>query len=226
MAETKKETVTFLVGSDDEEEKSTSTFQCPSTEPPSKESYSSKEANKGKENIRTPNLMDRREKEFKRRRRSDINILQNDIPARGATSSFTRDRHISDTDSSTRRFVLNPSSKVQLEVRRNHSVPPDNKFDITTPKKPFVQSQKNQIRVLNNSSFDKRLENNPKLTFSVGPPIDIGHGNSNGNERTNHIDPAIESPTNESVVGSLPRTLSTSVLRIKSRRSFWEKVVG
>ena len=27
-------------------------------------------------------------------------------------------------------------------------------------------------------------------------------------------------------VGSLPRTLSTSVLRIKHRRSFWEKVVG
>ena len=45
-------------------------------------------------------------------------------------------------------------------------------------------------------------------------------------EKTQEEPAGVGSPSDESIVGSLPRTLSTSVLRIKHRRTFWEKVVG
>ena len=61
------------------------------------------------------------------------------------------------------------------------------------------------------------------------------HNNNSDEQRLNpHVTSAAtvgdltaeEKREGDEDVGSLPRTLSTSVLRIKHRRSFWEKVVG
>ena len=83
----------------------------------------------------------------------------------------------------------------------------------------------------NNSTQNHRSKSSGLMTFvhagtnasNQSPTMD-----SHNSPKTNRSkeEPAVGSPTNESVVGSLPRTLSTSVLRIKSKRSFWESVVG
>lgn len=132
-------------------------------------------------------------------------------------------------------------------------VPPDDKFISRQQTNKTNQIQRNQIRVLGNNNFIKGAENNPNMDSYVVPPNEIEERNLNLAE-THSIhrniypnivtpssetkieisskrieskeEPAIGSPSNDSIVGSLPRTLSTSVLRIKHRRSFWEKVVG
>lgn len=120
MAETKKETVTFLIGDNEEDENSTKISEYTNIEKPAKALHILNDTTcVGKENIRDVNFMDIKEKEHKRRRQSDVCILPMYNPTRGTT--YDRYRHNSDTDSYSRRFVLHPSSKVSLEVRRNHS---------------------------------------------------------------------------------------------------------
>ena len=82
-------------------------------------------------------------------------------------------------------------------------------------------------RTRKNAVVDNRAHNN-----------NIGGGDEhNGGKRLNPVSHVTSAATvgdltaeekreGDEDVGSLPRTLSTSVLRIKHRRSFWEKVVG
>ena len=83
----------------------------------------------------------------------------------------------------------------------------------------------------NNSTQNYRSKSSSLVTSvhtdtnasNLSPAID---NQSSPKPNRSKEEPAVGSPTNESVVGSLPRTLSTSVLRIKNKRSFWENVVG
>lgn len=129
-------------------------------------------------------------------------------------------------------------------------------YYIGKTKKNTQGQQRRSIRVLGSANFMKGFESNQNLDScrknsgtgipavencnnDSSPPETEANGNpkiirssSNVNIEnatgTNESkeEPPIGSPSNESVVGSLPRTLSTSVLRIKHRRSFWERVVG
>ena len=132
-----------------------------------------------------------------------------------------------------------------------NTVLPDDKGKQKTPPSRSNSTQRNQIRVLNRSNFKRRVESNPNLKETNSSPTIIEEWNikpsgANSNNSTQNIaippsgcqtrkgltrieskeEPSIGSPSNESTVGSLPRTLSTSVLRIKHRRTFWEKVIG
>ena len=119
MAANKKETVTFLIGDEDEEDSSTKTANNKINETTTVQLHILNDSAVCKDNVRDINLMETREEGHKRRRQSDVCIPTNYNPTRGAKCD--RNRHSSDKDSISRRFVLNPSSKVPLEVRRNHS---------------------------------------------------------------------------------------------------------
>ena len=128
------------------------------------------------------------------------------------------------------------------------TVPPEGNVVTRCQGSRNATSQRNQIRVLNKSNAQNKVESNPNLESYFGSPKQIKESHSNPittyssqttpriitpSSGTNNLsksgskeEPTIGSPSNESVVGSLPRTLSTSVLRIKHRRTFWERVVG
>ena len=132
------------------------------------------------------------------------------------------------------------------------TVPPDEKIGKKFLGNRNSTSQRNQIRVLNKSNIRRNIESNPNLESYFGSPRTIQETHSNPitcyssqtapriitspsgtktfeqtlSKHGSREEPPIGSPSNESVVGSLPRTLSTSVLRIKHRRTFWERVVG
>ena len=91
------------------------------------------------------------------------------------------------------------------------------------PKGDFCEVSTNHLESKNSNINDSTLNNiNPDVRT---PSSEIKLEKDSKRNETKE-EPPIGSPSNESLVGSLPRTLSTSVLRIKHRRSFWEKVVG
>ena len=73
------------------------------------------------ENINNSNISKYKEKHTNKRRQSDVSSSPQQNPIRGEACYFDRFRHRSDNDTKSRRFVLNASSKVPIEVRRNHS---------------------------------------------------------------------------------------------------------
>ena len=73
------------------------------------------------ENINNSNISKYKEKHTNKRRQSDVSSSPQQNPIRGEACYFDRYRHRSDNDTKSRRFVLNASSKVPIEVRRNHS---------------------------------------------------------------------------------------------------------
>ena len=129
MADAKKEFVTFLIGDDEDEEEEDfskiSPYQntdrqhaacnfttCNSIDNPKR---------RNDENINNSNISKYKEKHTNKRRQSDVSSSPQQNPIRGEACYFDRYRHRSDNDTKSRRFVLNASSKVPIEVRRNHS---------------------------------------------------------------------------------------------------------
>ena len=119
MATNKKDTVTFLIGDNEEEDSSTKPVSNNINENPAVQLRTFNDSGVCNDNFKNVNLMETKTEGHKRRRQSDVCMPTNYNPTRGAT--YDRNRHSSDKDSLSRRFVLNPSSKVPLEVRRNHS---------------------------------------------------------------------------------------------------------
>ena len=121
MAVTKKETISFLIGESEEEDDPVK----PTGQKPSNRSTAQwgifDFSNALEDNVRDVNFMETWEEENKRRRQSEVCIPTSHIPTRGTTTTCGRNRHCSDNDSLSRRFVLNPLSKVPLEVRRHYS---------------------------------------------------------------------------------------------------------
>lgn len=131
-------------------------------------------------------------------------------------------------------------------------MPADEKEGTKYPVNRNSTSHRNQIRVLNKNNCRSKVESNPNLESYFGSQRIIKESYSNPittyssqttpliitspagaktleqtlNKNGSREEPPIGSPSSDSVVGSLPRTLSTSVLRIKHRRTFWERVVG
>ena len=129
MADAKKDFVTFLIGDDEDEEEEDfskiSPYQntdrqhaacnfttCTSIDNPKRTND---------ENINNSNISKYKEKHTNKRRQSDVSSSPQQNPIRGEACYFDRHRHRSDNDTKSRRFVLNASSKVPIEVRRNHS---------------------------------------------------------------------------------------------------------
>ena len=129
MADAKKDFVTFLIGDDEDEEEEDfpkiSPYQntdrqhaacnfttCTSIDNPKRTND---------ENINNSNISKYKEKHTNKRRQSDVSSSPQQNPIRGEACYFDRYRHRSDNDTKSRRFVLNASSKVPIEVRRNHS---------------------------------------------------------------------------------------------------------
>jgi hypothetical protein len=127
MADTKKGNVIFCIGDDDEEEVSVNISNNQYIDKQNKTAHSSNNENIGKENVKSAALMEQKETTRKKRRQSDVCISStmcisaNYNPTRGATCGIDRYRHNSDTDPTSRLIVLHPTSKVPIEVRRNHS---------------------------------------------------------------------------------------------------------
>ena len=122
MADTMKGNVLFLIGDDDEE---VDDIKIPSNNQNAETTLLGKtnpncSTPVGKENIKTVNF-DENLNTNGVRRRSVSSLPLNSTPTRNATYGIDRNRHHSNTDEVPRRFVLHPSSKVSLEVRRNHS---------------------------------------------------------------------------------------------------------
>ena len=129
MADAKKDFVTFLIGDDEDVEEEDfskiSPYQntdrqhaacnfttCTSIDNPKRTND---------ENINNSNISKYKEKHTNKRRQSDVSSSPQQNPIRGEACHFDRYRHRSDNDTKSRRFVLNASSKVPIEVRRNHS---------------------------------------------------------------------------------------------------------
>ena len=127
MADTKKGNVIFCIGDDDEEEASENISNNQYIDKQDKTIHISNNENIGKENVKFAALMEPKETTRKKRRQSDVcisstkSISANYIPTRGTTCGIDRYRHHSNTDPTSRLIVLHPTSKVPLEVRRNHS---------------------------------------------------------------------------------------------------------
>ena len=124
MADTMKGNVVFLIGDDEEQIEdiniisSTQNAESKSLGKP----YLNSTERLGKENGKSVNFEENINiKTNGARRQSVSSIPSNFNPTRNATYEIDRDRHHSATDEEPRRYVLNPSSKVSLEVRRNHS---------------------------------------------------------------------------------------------------------
>ena len=132
MADAKKDFVSFSIGEDEDEEEEIfskiSPYQntdrqhaaCTFTTCNSIDNPKCKKD----ENINNSNLYSiskSKEKHTNKRRQSDVSSSPQQNPIRGEACYFDRYRHRSDNDTKSRRFVLNASSKVPIEVRRNHS---------------------------------------------------------------------------------------------------------
>ena len=130
------------------------------------------------------------------------------------------------------REPLTPQTNIHHQVQRGviHSMRSrDNLTKMVEGGHNFDSSDK--LLLENNSTQSYRSKSSTLVTFvhtdtnasNLSPTID--NHNSPKTNRSKE-EPVVGSPTDESLVGSLPRTLSTSVLRIKNKRSFWESVVG
>ena len=109
----------FLIGDDEEDEElRNSSFAEKLELSKSAKSNSNIIAPHAKENVKSVNFGDNlKTNTYDVRRQSVSAIPENLKPPRN--TKFDRNRHYS--DEVPRRFVLNPSSKISLEVRRNHS---------------------------------------------------------------------------------------------------------
>ena len=119
MVDTMKGNVVFLIGDDEEDEEfKNSSFSGKLESSKSAKSNSNIIAPYAKDNVKSVNFGDNLETNtYDVRRQSVSAIPENLKPPRNAM--MDRNRHYS--DEVPRRFVLNPSSKISLEVRRNHS---------------------------------------------------------------------------------------------------------
>ena len=117
MADTIKGNVVFLIGDDDEEDE-------PRKSPLHQKSESSKFLKSkmtvtpsSKDNVKCVNFENNPGKNLHDVRRQSVSSIPSNLnPTR--KGAYNRNRHYS--DEVQRRFVLNPSSKISLEVRRNH----------------------------------------------------------------------------------------------------------
>ena len=133
MADAKKDFVSFLIGDDDDDEEEEDFSKISPYQNTDRQhaacnfttcnSIDNPKCQKG-ENINSSNLYTiskSKEKHTNKRRQSDVSSSPQQNPIRGEACYFDRFRHRSDNDTKSRRFVLNASSKVPIEVRRNHS---------------------------------------------------------------------------------------------------------
>ena len=93
------------------------------------------------------------------------------------------------------------------------------------PKYPISNSVKT-LQLSPTRSRSKHININSPMIASPTLEDESEKSSKRKPEKTQEEPAGVGSPSDESIVGSLPRTLSTSVLRIKHRRTFWEKVVG
>ena len=93
------------------------------------------------------------------------------------------------------------------------------------PKHPISKSVKT-LQLSPTRSRSKHININSPMIASPTLENELEKSSKRKPEKTQEEPAGVGSPSDESIVGSLPRTLSTSVLRIKHRRTFWEKVVG
>jgi hypothetical protein len=114
------------------------------------------------------------------------------------------------------RHLSNEEEKRRYNVRQHWiAAAPRGSLEIRSPAKEAAAANGGAGgRRLTNSIDDKKLDPRRAMPSTVHPAATTG-------DLT-----AEEKREGDEDVGSLPRTLSTSVLRIKHRRTFWEKVVG
>ena len=93
------------------------------------------------------------------------------------------------------------------------------------PKHPISNSVKT-LQLSPTRSRSKHININSPMIATPTLESESEKSSKRKPEKTQEEPAGVGSPSDESIVGSLPRTLSTSVLRIKHRRTFWEKVVG
>ena len=118
MADTIKGNVVFLIGDDDDEEEESQ------KSPLHQKSESSKFLKSkmtviptSKDNVKCVNFENNPGTNLHDVRRQSVSSIPSNLnPTR--KGAYNRNRHYS--DEVQRRFVLNPSSKISLEVRRNH----------------------------------------------------------------------------------------------------------
>ena len=124
MADTMKGNVVFLI-EDDEEQIEDINLTSSTQNAESKElakPYLNSTERLGKETVKSVSFEENINVKTNDARRQSVSSIPSNLnPTRNATYGIDRDRHHSATDEAPRRFVLNPSSKVSLEVRRNHS---------------------------------------------------------------------------------------------------------
>lgn len=96
------------------------------------------------------------------------------------------------------------------------------RLEIRSPAKDEFMTRRRAIGKQGDKTTTSTSSSDPKLVVEPAP----NNGSVMVSAEAAAADSTDEKKEEQEQVGQLPRTLSTSVLRIKHRRSFWEKVVG